>query len=116
MTKELVGLYQTVACNRDVVVKASDQVAFLRAKIIQSCFDSCGIRETEYKEMGRVLAYDCRDLELLVNLSVQIENAAMKGGKYEGFLPVKDEIGKAVGLLYPELADEVAEDGLPPYV
>ncbi|KAJ3047717.1 hypothetical protein HDU99_009410, partial [Rhizoclosmatium hyalinum] len=118
MMDELASLRQKLATQHDVLTKASNQVAFIRSKLILTIFDSCGILASESQNVAKALVYDHRNSGFLVSLKTDFENGSSNNESAWSYLPTKKEVGRAVGLLYPELTPDVIEvsaDGLPRY-
>ncbi|ORY47013.1 hypothetical protein BCR33DRAFT_849019 [Rhizoclosmatium globosum] len=86
------------------LIQASDQVASIRSNVIKALFDSCGVLESESEDVAGALKYDRRCLAIISNYSqMEVEPASNMGVRFVDNFLTKKDVGRAVGLLYPEL-------------
>ncbi|KAJ3062765.1 hypothetical protein HDU99_005107, partial [Rhizoclosmatium hyalinum] len=115
MVEEVCRLHQQLLQKHAILVKASNLLASVRFKIIQSLFESSNISLSESKDVARALEFDNRNMTFASHFTMKLDVGSVTGVKYVGFVPSKKEIGEAVGVLYPEMDLALDVDELPRY-
>ncbi|KAJ3297791.1 hypothetical protein HDU79_002265 [Rhizoclosmatium sp. JEL0117] len=115
MIEEICRMHQQLLQKHAILVKASNLLASVRFKIIQSLFESSNISLSESKDVARALEFDNRNMTFASHFTMKLDVGSVTGVKYVGFVPTKKEIGEAVGVLYPEMDLALDVDELPRY-
>ncbi|ORY36473.1 hypothetical protein BCR33DRAFT_721996 [Rhizoclosmatium globosum] len=119
LKQELARLRRDLFEKEATLVKTSNYVRAIRVKLITSLFASCNIFPAESLEVEFSLNFDHRELQSISNIYLDVEPGSLKSVRYVWDTLSKNDIGKAVGILYPSLGGVVYEEesnDLPPYV
>ena len=113
MITEVNRLYQVLVEKHKDLKKVSTHVASLRSKLIMSLFSSCGISLDESEDVVRALEYDHRDLRTIAHLLQDMKPEMTPSTEFL-LAPIQVEIGKAAGVLHPDLGLHVTNEANDP--
>ncbi|KAJ3078320.1 hypothetical protein HDU99_000646 [Rhizoclosmatium hyalinum] len=110
LTAEVTRLRKQLGEVQTELIKASNKLASIRSKIIYSVFESCSLSPSENADVARALEYDGRELRFITDLTLGLDTPPVPGVRYVEYTPKKEDIGRAVGVLYLELGAEDEEE------